>query len=371
MKNLVVGAGLSGAILANLIANILNEKVVVIEKRPVVAGNIYDYKDDETQITVHKYGPHFFHTNNKKVWDYLSMFTKWNYNFFKPNAIIEGRCVTIPFNLTTLYEIFSPAMAERIEEKLIKTYGYGAKIPILKLKKDKNKELKFIADYIYQNMFEQYTCKQWGLKPEEIDPSITARVPIIISHDNRYFQDKYQGVPLNGYTKMIENILNHQNIEVRLNTNYKDINEHFDRTFYSGTIDEYFDYKYGQLPYRSLHFDTMVINKEYYQQSVVTNYPNNYDFTRITEHKYFLNEKSEKTVISIEYPRNFELNKNERYYPINNKETDVLYNKYKEDADKIPNLYFIGRLGQYKYYNMDLAIEKVFELFEKIGEPSE
>ena len=364
-KNLVVGAGFSGAVIANLLATILNEKILVIDRKSHIAGNIYDYKDNNTNITVHKYGPHIFHTNNKKVWDYLSKYTKWHYFFLKPDVVIEGKVVSNPFTLTTIHQIFSENLANKFEEKLISKYGYGVKIPILKLKETDDKDLKFLAKYVYENVFEKYTMKQWGLKPEEIDETVTARVPIYISYDNRYFQDKYQGIPLNGYTKMIENILNHPNIEVRLNTDYKTITEKFDRVFYSGAIDEYFDYKFGELPYRSLNFDIQTINREYYQKSVVTNYPNNYDFTRITEHKYFLDEKSDKTIISVEYPEKFELGKNERYYPISNSKNQDLYEKYKKEAEKTPGLYFIGRLGDYKYYNMDLAVEKIFEFFEK------
>lgn len=364
-KNLVVGTGISGAVLANLIATELNEKVTVIDKRKNIAGNIFDYKD-KTGITVHKYGPHIFHTNNKKVWDYLSKFTKWNYFFLKPNAIIEGNVCNIPFNINTLYQVFSQSQAQKFEEKLINTYGYGTKVPILKLKENSDKDLNFLSSYIYEHMFKNYTIKQWGLKPEEIDPTVTARVPVYVSYDNRYFQDKYQGIPAKGYTKMIENILNHPNIELKLNIDYKNIKEKFDRVFYSGAIDEYFGYKYGELPYRSLEFDIQTVDKEYYQKSAVTNYPNNYDFTRITEHKYFLDEISEKTIISIEYPKPFELGKNERYYPISNPSSQELYNKYKKEAENINGLYFIGRLGDYKYYNMDLAIEKIFELFGEL-----
>ena len=364
-KNLIVGAGISGAVLANLIAEKSDEKVVVIDRRKELAGNIYDYKDKETGITVHKYGPHIFHTNNKEVWDFLSKFTEWHFFFLKPNAVFEGNICTIPFNLTTLYEVFSESMAQKIEEKLIKNYGYGKKVPILELKENKDEDLKFLAQYVYENMFKNYTTKQWGLKPEEIDPSVTARVPVYISHDNRYFQDKYQGIPMHGYTEMIKNMLNHKNITVKMNTDYKDISEKYDRVFYSGAIDEYFDYKYGELPYRSLKFDVQTINKEYYQKAVVTNYPNNYDFTKITEHKYFLDEKSDKTIISVEYPEKFELGKNERYYPISNPENQALYNKYKTEADSTKGFYFIGRLGDYKYYNMDLAVEKVFKFYNE------
>ena len=367
---LIVGAGISGSVLANLIADRLNEEVLIIDRREHIAGNCFDYLATDENITVHKYGPHIFHTNNKEVWDYLSNFTKWHYFYLKPNVMIEGNRVSLPFTLKTLRELFSQSMAERIENKLITKYGYGVKVPILDFQKSKDKDLNFIGKFVYENVFKNYTIKQWGLKPEEIDASVTARVPIYISNDARYFQDKYQAIPLKGYTKLIENILNHKNIKVELNTNYKDLSKNkikqFKAVFYTGAIDEYFDYQYGELPYRSLKFDIRTIDKEYYQKSVVTNYPNDYDFTRITEHKYFLDEKSNKTIISVEYPQAFSLGKNERYYPINNDKNDKLYNKYLHESKKLENVYFFGRLGDYKYYNMDLAAERVFELFEKL-----
>ncbi|WP_288521861.1 UDP-galactopyranose mutase [uncultured Brachyspira sp.] len=363
---LIVGAGISGSVLANLIADRLNERVLIIDRREHIAGNCYDRKIEN--ITVHKYGPHIFHTNNKEVWDYLYNFTKWHYFYLKPNVMIEGNRVSLPFTLKTLRELFSSSMSERIENKLIAKYGYGVKVPILDFQKSKDKDLNFIGKFVYENVFKNYTIKQWGLKPEEIDASVTARVPIYISNDSRYFQDKYQAIPLNGYTKLIENILNHKNITVQLNTDYKTLSQNEIKTiFYTGAIDEYFNYQYGELPYRSLKFDIMTIDKEYYQKSVVTNYPNDYDFTRITEHKYFLDEKSNNTIISIEYPQVFSLGKNERYYQINNEKNDKLYNKYLRESKKLNNVYFFGRLGDYKYYNMDLAVERVFELFEKLN----
>ena len=367
---LIVGAGISGSVLANLIADRLDEEVLIIDRREHIAGNCFDYLASDENITVHKYGPHIFHTNNKEVWDYLSNFTKWHYFYLKPNVMIEGNRVSLPFTLKTLRELFSQSIAERIENKLITEYGYGVKVPILDFQKSKDKDLNFIGKFVYENVFKNYTIKQWGLKPEEIDASVTARVPIYISNDARYFQDKYQAIPLKGYTKLIENILNHKNIKVRLNTNYKDLSKNeikeFKAVFYTGAIDEYFDYRHGELPYRSLKFDIRTIDKEYYQKSVVTNYPNDYDFTRITEHKYFLDEKSNNTIISVEYPQAFSLGKNERYYPINNEKNDKLYNKYLRESRKLENVYFFGRLGDYKYYNMDLAVERVFELFEKL-----
>ena len=368
IKNLIVGCGLTGVILAERIASQKNEEVLIIDKREHIGGNIFDYKDKETGITVHKYGPHVFHTNYDYVWRYLSQFTEWEYFHLETRAVVDGRKVRLPFNLNTLHEVFPKTLAEKLETKLIETFGYNVKMPILKLKETDDKDLQFLAQYIYEKVFENYTSKQWGLKPEEIDPAVTARVPVYISRDDGYFQDKYQGIPRNGYTKMIEKMLSNPLITVKLNTTFEDISSQveYEKLFFSGAIDEFFNYKYGALPYRSLYFDIRVENKEYYQEGAVVNYPNNYDFTRICEHKHFLDEKSDKTIISVEYPQSFELGKNERYYPINNPQTDELYNKYLNDAKNLKNVYFIGRLGDYKYYNMDLAAKRALDFFEEI-----
>ena len=363
--NIIIGAGLSGAIIARKIAEELDEKVLVIDRREHIAGNIYDYKDEQTGITVQKYGPHIFHTNNENVWNYLSRFTDWNSFVFKPKVVIGGKPVTLPFNLTTLYEVFEKQAAEKTESKLINKYGLNKKIPILELKKTDDEDLKFLADFVYKNVFEGYTIKQWGLKPEEIDQSITARVPVFLSHDNRYFQDKYQGIPSEGYTKMTEKILSHPHITVQLNTDWNQINKTFDRIIYTGSIDEFFNYKYGTLPYRSLKFDIETKDMEYYQPAAMVNHPNDNDFTRITEHKYFLDEKSPKTVISKEYSESFSVGKNDRYYPIANNANQELYEKYTNIASEIPNLYFLGRLGDYKYYNMDQTAERALKFFEE------
>ena len=364
MNNLIVGAGLSGSVLANLISNKLNEKVLVIDRRSVIGGNIFDFKDKSANITVQKYGPHTFHTNNDSVWNYLSQFTQWKDFSYNPKAYIEGKMVNIPFSLNTLHQLFDSVKASEIENKLISEYGYGSKVPILKLMENNN--LKFISEYIYENMFRNYSSKQWGIPVEEVDSSVIGRVPVYISNEISYFTDKYQGIPLNGYTKLIENLLSHKNIEVSLNTDFKDFDhKNFDRIFYSGSIDEYFNYEFGQLPYRSLEFDNKTLDKEYFQDTVTTYYPNDYEYTRITEHKYFLDEKSEKTIITTEYPKAFEEGKNERFYPVINKKNTDLYEKYLSKAKETKNLYLIGRLGLYKYLNMDTAVEKIFELFYK------
>ncbi len=365
VKNLVVGAGFSGAAIANLIADKSDEKVLVIDKKEHIAGNSYDYTD-ENGIKIHKYGSHIFHTNNEKVWQFIKQFTDFNTYMHQVVAVIDGIETTIPFNINTLYDVFPHTLAKRLEEKLLKAFEYNSKVPILEFQKQADADLKFLAKYVYEKVFLHYTNKQWGNTPDEVDSAVTARVPVYISCDNRYFQDKYQGIPLYGYTKAVEKMLRHPNIEVKLNTDYKNLSGEFDRIFYTGSIDEFFDYKFGQLPYRSVNFKLETHDKEYYQCNSVVNYPCNYDFTRIHEYKYYLDDKSDKTVIAKEYSEAFEIGKNERYYPIPKEENIALYNKYLEEAKKLNNVYFLGRLGDYKYYNMDQAIERAIDLFEEL-----
>ncbi|HNW25858.1 MAG TPA: UDP-galactopyranose mutase [Candidatus Gastranaerophilaceae bacterium] len=365
IKNLVVGSGLSGAIIAERIASILGEEVLVIDRRNHLGGNCFDYFDNN-KICIHKYGPHIFHTEIEQVWQYLNNFTKFNNFEFKPQVIIDGKPCTLPFNLNTLHQVFEKSKADFLEKKLVQKYGKNGKISILELKNEGDKDLKELSEFVYKKVFEGYTVKQWGLKPEKIDHSVTARVPVMISCDDRYFQDKYQGIPENGYTKMIENILNHPKIEIRLNVDFHQSDFEYEKLFFTGAIDEFFGYKFGKLPYRSLHFDIEEKNTEYFQNAAMVNYPCDFDFTRITEHKYFLGTKSPKTVVSYEYPQEFELGKNERYYPISNPENQALYEKYLQEAKKLKNVYFLGRLGDYKYYNMDLTVERALNLFKGV-----
>lgn len=365
--NLIVGCGLSGAVMANKIANELDEKVVIIDRKDHIAGTCYDYKDIDTGIIVHKYGPHIFRTNNKEVWDFLSQYTEWMPFMHSVLGIVDGNEVPVPFNLNSLHIVFPEQLANKLENKLIEKFGYNVKVKILELLQTDDKDLKLLADFIYEKIFKEYTVKQWGFKPEELDPSVTGSVPVFIGRDNRYFQEKYQGVPLKGYTKMFENMLSHKNIEIRLNTDYKNINKkQFDRIFYTGAIEEFFEYKFGKLPYRSLDIKITTYDIDKFQNAPVVNYPNNYDFTRIAEYKYFLKENSNKTVLSFEYPEEFEIGKNERIYPILNDSNIALYNKYLQEAILLENTYFLGRLGAYKYYDMNRTILGAFEVFEDI-----
>lgn len=369
--NIIVGSGFSGSTMARLIAEKLDEKVVVVDKKDHIAGNSYDYRD-ENGIMIHKYGSHIFHTNNEKVWSFLKQFTDFNTYMHEVVGILDGIEAQIPFNFTTLYQIFPETLAKRLEEKLLKKFEYNKKVPILEFQKQDDEDLKFLAEYVYEKIFLNYTTKQWGVSPKDLDGAVTARVPVYLSKDNRYFQDKYQGIPLEGYAKLVEKMLDYPNIEVILNKDFAEFKkENSDlvknaRIFYTGSIDEFFDYKFGKLPYRSVNFKFETHNKEFYQTHACINYPNNYDFTRIHEYKHYLNDKSEKTVIAKEYSEFFELGKNERYYPIASEENAKLYQKYLDEAKNLKDVYFFGRLGDYKYYNMDLAVARAIELFEEV-----
>ncbi len=366
---IIVGAGFTGTTLAERIASQLDRKVLLIDRRDHIAGNAYDYPGKHG-ILIHKYGPHIFHTNSKKVWDYLSQFTNWEPYYHHVLAVVEGKHVPLPFNLNTIAALFPPFMAENISRKLIETYGYGEKVPILKLRESKDTDLAFIADYIYRNVFKNYTFKQWELNPEDLDPFVTARVPVYISRDDRYFNDTYQAMPLEGYTAMFTKMLSHKNITTRLNTDYKDIRDAHPkaRVIFTGPIDEYFAYQYGALPYRSLRFEEIYKETQYAQPSGTVNYPNEFDFTRITELKRLGNQHQNApgTILIREYAEAYTPGKNEPYYPIPTRDTAEKLKPYKALAEEhAGKVWFAGRLGDYAYYNMDQACARALALFEK------
>lgn len=370
VKNLIVGCGLSGIVLAERMASQKYEEVLIIDRRGHIGGNIFDYKDKETGITVHQYGPHVFHTNSKEVWDYLSRFTEWHRFMYRVKAIMDGIEVNIPFNLDSLHKVFPQSLADKLEVKLIEKFGFNKKVPILELRQSNDKDLEFLAQYVYEKVFLGYTVKQWGVKPEDLDASVSGRVPVYISRDDRYFQDKYQGIPQDGYTAMVEKILDNPLIKVELNTDFNQIRNEieYERLFFSGAIDEYFNYEFGQLPYRSLDIVFKTHNQEYLQSGPQINYPENYDYTRSVEYKYYLDEKADKTIVSYEYSCPYEEGKNERYYPIPDKENQDLYDRYAEKAKALKNIWFVGRLGDYKYYNMDQTVLRALELFKEISD---
>ena len=382
---IVVGAGFAGATIAERVANELNKKVLVIDKRDNIGGNMYDYID-ENGILIHKYGPHLFHTNLENVYNYLKGFGEWFFYEHRVLGKVNGKIVPIPFNITSIEKSFDKEKADKLIGILKREFGTDKKIPILELRKYPDKDVNELAEYIYENVFLYYTMKQWGQTPDEIDPNVTNRVPVFVSKDDRYFQDKYQFMPKGGYTKIFEKMLDSKNIEVRLGVDAKEVlivkdnkiyfeGQEFKGTvIYTGAIDEFFDYEYGSLPYRSLQFEFETINKEYFQEVGTVNYPTKEDkFTRITEFKHMTmeNAKTPKTTIMREYPCAYDRNNDKAnipYYPIVNDDNMNLYNKYLEKASKIPNFYLIGRLAQYKYFNMDLVINEALKLFEQLKE---
>ena len=378
---IIIGAGFAGSVVAERIARVLNEKVLIIEKRNHIGGNAYDHYDKHG-ILVHKYGPHIFHTNQKHVWDYLSNFTDWFIYEHKILGLIDGKQIPIPFNYVSLKKLFPPEKQKKLKKKLINRFGENVNIPILRLREIKDQELKELADYIYEKVFLSYTRKQWGLTPEELNPSVTGRVPIRISKDDRCFQDTYQGIPLQGYTKLFENILDHSNIEIILNTDYKKImsincsdhvitfmGEKFSgNLIYTGKIDELYDYCFGELPYRSLRFEHKNINKKWYQKTGTINYPNDFDYTRITEFKHMTGQRSRSTSIVAEYPQAYERNvegKNIPYYPIPRSKNQELYQKYRGKARGFKQLILLGRLAEYHYYDMHQIIAKSLRVFRE------
>jgi len=382
---IVIGCGFAGATMAEKLSADSSNNILVIDQRNHIAGNMHDYVD-ENNILVHKYGPHLFHTNNKKIYDYLMQFGEW-YNYeHQVKGMVDKKLIPIPFNLNSIDEAFDKETAERLKNILIKEYDMNNKVSILELLKHENKNIKELANYIYEKIFLHYTLKQWNLKPNEIDSKVLERVPIYISFDNRYFQDEYQILPKNGYTKIIENMLNKPNIQIKLNTNATDLikiinnkiyfeGQAFDgKVIYTGSIDELLKYKYGTLPYRSLKFKSETITQKEFQPVTTVNYPSrDIEHTRITEYKHLALEQdnSEKTTIVKEYPCHYDKDSEERnipYYPIELTCNQELYNKYKEELSKIPNLYLLGRLAEYKYYNMDEVINSALNLYELVKE---
>ena len=377
---IVVGAGFSGAVMAERFASQQNKKVLVLEQRPHIAGNCYDYTDD-SGITVHHYGPHLFHTNKEQVWQYLSQFTQWTPYEHKVLGSIDGKLVPIPFNLNTLYQLYPNVQAREIESLLVEHYGAGGRVPILELRKSPYETLQQLAELVYEKFFVNYTTKQWGCSPEDISPEVTARVPIVISRDDRYFHDKYQAIPSQGYTQLIAKILNHNNIEVRLNTDATSLIRLNDATksvefkgqefngklVFTGMLDQLFDYSDGELPYRSLQFDFQTLDTPEFQPNTTVNYPNEHAYTRITEFKHILKQGLDQTVIVKEYPQDYNRNdptKNVPYYPIFNQDNQQKFDQYKKRLAYFKNIISAGRLADYKYYNMDDAVGNVLSYFE-------
>lgn len=364
---LIVGAGLTGATFAERIASQRGESVLIVDQRDHIGGNTWD-EYNAHGILEHKYGPHIFHTNSAEVWTYLSRFTEWRPYSHKVLAQIDGQLVPLPFNLNSIDRLFTSTMAERFADKLIAGYGFGARVPILKLRQAEDADLRFLADFAYRNVFENYTRKQWELAPEDLSPSVTARVPILVSRDDRYFQDRYQAMPRDGYGAMVRRMLAHDNIRLMLKTRWQDIKDEisFKRMIFTGPIDEFFEFKHGELPYRSLRFDVQTHATENYQAAAVVNYPNDYGYTRITEQKALTGQAHPHTTVLVEYPQAHVHGVTTPYYPIPTDANKALHKLYEQEAEAMGSkVMFAGRLGDYQYYNMDQAVARALALSKK------
>jgi UDP-galactopyranose mutase len=361
---LIVGAGFAGSVLAERLASVANKKVLIIDKRSHIGGNAYDHYD-EAGILVHKYGPHIFHTNSSEVFDYLSQFTAWRNYQHKVLASLDGQLLPIPINLNTINTMYglnlnSDEVNSFFESKAEK------KDQILT---SEDVVVNSVGRELYEKFFRNYTKKQWDLDPSELSASVTARIPTRTNRDNRYFTDTYQSMPLHGYTRMFESMLGHKNIHIMLNTDYKEVmNEiSYKKLIYTGPVDEYFDYRFGKLPYRSIDFKFETLDQENFQETGTINYPNDYAFTRITEFKYLSGQKHHKTSVVYEFPKA----DGDPYYPIPKAENAELYNKYKDLTLQLENTYFVGRLATYKYYNMDQVVAQALSVFKKLTKSDE
>ncbi len=373
--SIIIGSGAAGSTVARQLAEKGGHKVLVVEKRDHIGGNCYD-RLDAYGIVIHEYGPHIFHTNEEEVFRFLSEFTEWHLFGHEVVADVYGTQLVVPFNLNTLHKVYGKEKADRLEKLLVEEYGAGSRVTIMELKKNENPEIKAIADYVYENIFLHYTMKQWGQTPEEIDPEVTGRVPVLLSYDNRYFQDKYQGMPKGGYTAMFEKMLSHPDITVRTSTDCKScISFTGDQVLfegegftgdvvYTGALDELFDCEYGRLPYRSLDFQFEHLTQDSFQGRSVVNYTVSEDFTRITEFKYLTGQQDARgTTIVREYPFAYTGAEGEiPYYAILNDDNRALYQRYKDKLAPFKNVYLLGRLAEYKYYNIDAIVKEALRL---------
>lgn len=385
MKNnfdvIVVGAGYAGSIMAREFAEI-GKKVCLIERRPHIAGNMFD-KKDANGILTHQYGPHISHFKNIETLLYLEKYSDFVPYQHHVLAEVKGKLIPLPFNLSAIDILYSVKDAIIIKQLLISEYGMNSTVPIIELRKSKNKVIKDLAEFIFENIFLHYTSKMWGLKPSELDPAVTARIPVRISYDNRHFTDEIQVMPKYGYTKMFNSILDHKNITIKLNTEAKDIlmlsdnNIFFQREIfngiliYTGPIDELLENKFGKLPYRSLYFQHETHQIDKLQQSTTLNWPDKRSATRRTENKLLNCQPNIDGVTSTitEYPGAYnKTNKkwNEPYYPIPNEENFALYEKYKKLLIPYKNLFLVGRLAEYKYYDMEAIVLTALKKFQKI-----
>jgi len=357
---LIVGAGFAGSVLAERLATQLDKKVLICDKRPHVAGNAYDHFDG-AGVLVHKYGPHIFHTAAPRIFRYLSQFTEWRPYQHRVLAHVDGKLLPFPINVDTVNRLYDTNMSPSEVE------AHFARVaePIKHPKTSEEAVVSKVGRALYEKFFRRYTIKQWGLDPSELDAAVASRVPARTNHDDRYFTDEFQAMPLRGYTRMFENMLDHRNIRICLNTDYHELlNEvRYGRMIYTGAVDSFFDCCFGKLPYRSIDFKFETYDREVFQPGAVVNYPNDHAYTRITEFKYLTGQKHPKTSVVYEFPTD----QGDPYYPVPRPENAELYRKYKKLADAVPDVRFVGRLATYKYYNMDQVVAQALAVFDQLA----
>jgi UDP-galactopyranose mutase len=357
---LIVGAGFAGSVLAERLASQLGKRVLVVDKRPHIAGNMYDHHDD-AGILVHRYGPHIFHTNSRDVFDYLSQFTAWRPYEHRVLASVDGQLVPIPINLDTVNRLYGL----RLSGPELEDFFAARAEPLERAVTSEDVVVGKVGRELYEKFFRGYTRKQWGLDPSELDAAVTARVPTRTNRDDRYFTDTYQAMPRYGYTRLFERLLAHPKISVMLNTDFRTIDGMipYRELIYSGPIDAFFDYRYGRLPYRSLDFQFETLDRPVAQAVGTVNYPNEHPYTRVTEFKYLTGQEHAKTSLVYEIPRA----EGDPYYPVPRPENAALYRRYKALADATVGVHFVGRLATYRYYNMDQVVAQALKTFRDIA----
>ncbi|MGG6293894.1 UDP-galactopyranose mutase [Leptolyngbya sp. AN02str] len=360
---LIVGAGFAGSVLAERLASQSNKKILIVDTRNHIGGNAYDYYNEDG-ILIHKYGPHIFHTNSRDVFEYLSRFTDWRRYEHRVLASVDGQLVPIPINLDTINQLYSLNLTAFQLAEFLESVAE----PKDCIRTSEDVVVSKVGRELYEKFFRNYTRKQWGIDPSDLDKSVTARVPTRTNRDDRYFTDTYQAMPLHGYTRMFERMLAHPNIKIMLNTDYREIQDiiPYKEMIYTGPVDGFFDYCYGKLPYRSLDFKHETLNEVVHQPQAVINYPNEHLYTRVTEFKYLTGQEHPKTSVVYEYPKA----EGDPYYPVPRPENAELYKQYKELADATPDVHFVGRLATYKYYNMDQVVAQALAVYAQLTQRS-
>jgi UDP-galactopyranose mutase len=356
---LIVGAGFAGAVLAERLAEVAGRRVLVIDRRTHVAGNAYD-SNDGAGILVHRYGPHIFHTNSAAVFTYLSQFTDWRPYEHRVLASVAGQLLPMPINLDTVNRLYGLTL----DSAGLEAFFAARAEPVAQVRTSEDVVVSKIGRELYERFFRGYTRKQWGLDPSQLDATVTARVPVRTNHDDRYFTDTYQGMPAQGYTRMFERMLSHPRIEVLLGCDFQQIRDEtpYRELIYTGPIDAFFGYRFGRLPYRSLEFRFETLDVEWAQPVGTVNYPNDHDYTRVSEFKHLTGQSAPRTTVVYEYPRD----EGEPYYPVPRPENSALFKRYQALAQSTAGVHFAGRLGTYKYYNMDQVVAQALTLFDRL-----